>query len=164
MFNYNPAANTVDGECDPVVDGFMDSTMFNVNALANAPDTCVPFIYGCTDSSMFNYDPLSNTEDFSCIPYIYGCTDMAALNYDSMANTDNGSCIEMVEGCMDQSAWNYSITANVDIPTSCLYSADCITGPGNPYWLNDHCDAWTIKVDHSCCETDWDATCSRLSQ
>tara|TARA_R100001443_G_scaffold44432_2_gene57369 strand:- start:12114 stop:14882 length:2769 start_codon:yes stop_codon:yes gene_type:complete len=164
MFNYDPEANTDDGECEPFVYGCMDSTMFNFNPLANAQDNCIPFIYGCTDSSMFNYDPSANTEDFSCIPYIYGCTDMAALNYDSMANTDNGSCIEVVEGCMDQSAWNYDITANVDVPASCLYSADCITGAGNPYWLNDPCYAWVIEVDPYCCETDWDNTCVTLYQ
>jgi len=134
--------------------------MFNYNPLANVDNnSCVPFIYGCTDPSMLNYDPLANTEDFSCISYIYGCTDTTALNYDSTANTDNGSCIQVVEGCMDPTAYNYSELANVSDSTSCLYSAGCITGPGNPYWLNDPCYAWVISVDDYCCNNAWDEIC-----
>ena len=97
----------------------------------------VYLIYGCTDPSMLNYSPEANTEDFSCIPYIYGCMDSTALNFDSLANTDNGSCIEIIMGCMDPDAYNYESTANTNDSLSCLYSANCITGPGNPYWLND---------------------------
>ena len=161
MFNYDSLANTDDGSCIPFVYGCMDSTMFNFNPLANAPDTCIPFIYGCTDPSMFNYDASANTEDFSCIPYIYGCTDSTALNYDPLANTENGSCIEVVGGCMDQDAYNYNPIANVSDST-CLYDAGCITGPGNPYWLNDGCYAWVIDVDVYCCENEWDASCQTM--
>ena len=160
MFNYDSLANTDDGSCEPFVYGCMDSTMFNFNPLANAQDNitpCVPFIYGCTDPSMFNYQADANTEDFSCIPYIYGCTDSLAINYDSSANTDNGSCIEVVVGCMDQDAWNYEELANV--PDTCLFAAECITGPGEPYWLNDPCYAWVIDVDEYCCTNDWDSIC-----
>ena len=159
MFNYNPNANTDDGSCVPYVFGCTDSTMFNFNPLANADNnSCIPFIYGCTDPSMLNYNPSANTEDFSCIPYIYGCMDSTALNYDSLANTDNGSCISIVEGCMDVNAYNYNEQANVD-DSNCLYDAGCVTGPGNPYWLNDPCYAWVIDVDEYCCEHEWDSVC-----
>ena len=160
MFNYNPNANTDNGSCIPFVYGCIDSTMFNYNPLANADNgSCIPFIYGCTDPSMLNYNPQANTEDFSCIPYIYGCMDSSALNFDPLANTDNGSCIEIVMGCMDPNAYSYEPTANVNDSLSCLYSAGCITGPGNPYWLNDPCYAWVIDVDEYCCENEWDSIC-----
>ena len=160
MFNYNSLANTDDGSCEPFVYGCMDSTMFNFNPLANTTDNnCIPYIYGCTDPSMFNYDILANTENFSCIPYIYGCTDSTAINFDSLANTDNGSCVAVVEGCMDQDAYNYNDLANIPNNSTCLYDAECITGPGNPYWLNDPCYAWVIDVDEYCCENEWDNTC-----
>jgi hypothetical protein len=108
---------------------------------------------------MLNYNPQANTEDFSCIPYVYGCMDSLALNYDSLANTDNGSCVEVVMGCMDPNAYNYESTANVNDSLSCLYSANCITGAGNPYWLNNECYAWVIEVDEYCCENEWDTIC-----
>ena len=185
-FNYNPLANIDNGSCVPVIYGCTDpaslnycdscntddfscilpiygctdSTMFNYNPLANVDNnSCISFIYGCTDPSMLNYNPQANTEDFSCISYIYGCTDSIALNYDPTANTDNGSCVAVVEGCMDQSAYNYDVTANVDDSVSCLYSANCITGPGSPYWLNDPCYAWVIEVDEYCCNNEWDEIC-----
>jgi hypothetical protein len=76
-----------------------------------------------------------------------------------LANTDNGSCITIVTGCMDQSAYNYDPLANVNDSVSCLYAAGCVTGPGNPYWLNDPCYAWVISVDDYCCENEWDTIC-----
>ena len=134
--------------------------MFNFNPLANVDNnSCIPYIYGCTDASMLNYNPEANTEDFSCIAYIYGCMDSTAFNYDSTANTDNGSCVVVVEGCMDQSAYNYDVAANVNDSASCLYSANCITGAGSPYWLNDPCYAWVIEVDEYCCNNEWDTIC-----
>jgi len=186
MFNYDPLANTDNGTCEPFIYGCTnplalnycdscntddfscvlpiygctDSTMFNYNPLANVDNnSCIPYIYGCTNPSMLNYDPQANTEDFSCIPYIYGCTDSTAFNYDSTANTDNNSCVVVVEGCMDQSAYNYNESANVHDSLSCLFNAGCVTGPGNPYWLNDPCYAWVISVDDYCCENDWDNIC-----
>jgi len=160
MYNYNPLANTDNGNCIPFVYGCTDSTMFNFNPLANSDNnSCIPFIYGCTDPSMLNYNPEANTEDFSCIAYIYGCMDSTAFNYDSLANTDNGSCIEIVMGCMDPDAYNYESTANVNDTLSCLYDAGCITGSGNPYWLNDPCYAWVLSVDNYCCENEWDTIC-----
>jgi len=133
--------------------------MFNYNPLANVDNSsCVLFIYGCTDPAMLNYDALANTEDFTCIPFLYGCMDSTALNYDSLANTDNESCITIVQGCMDPSADNYDPSANVD-NNHCHYDAGCITGPGDPYWLNDPCYAWVISVDDYCCENAWDDIC-----
>jgi hypothetical protein len=137
--------------------------MFNYNPLANVDNgSCIPFIYGCTNPNSINYNPLANTEDFSCIPFIYGCTDSTAINYDPLANTDNGSCITAVIGCMDASAYNYDPLANVNDSISCLYDAGCITGPGNPYWLNDECYAWVIDVDEYCCNNSWDNMCQEL--
>ena len=160
MFNYDPNANVDNGSCEPFVYGCMDSTMFNYNPIANADNgSCIPFIYGCTDPSMLNYNSQANTEDFSCIAYVYGCMDSLALNYDSLANTDNGSCIEVIMGCMDPDAYNYESVANVNDTLSCLYSANCVTGAGYPYWLNDPCYSWVLSVDDYCCENEWDTIC-----
>ncbi len=160
MWNYNPNANTDNGSCIAFAYGCTDSTMFNYDPLANTDNgNCIPFIYGCTDPSMLNYNAQANTEDFSCIPYIYGCMDSTALNYDPLANTDNGSCVDVVKGCMDVNAYSYDPLANVNDSLACLYAAGCITGPGNPYWLNDPCYAWVLSVDDYCCENEWDTIC-----
>jgi len=160
QFNFSSFANTDDGGCEPYVFGCTDLTMFNYNPLANSDNnTCIPFISGCTDPSMLNYNPSANTEDFSCVAYIYGCMDSTALNFDPLANTDNNSCIEVVMGCMDPNAYNYESIANVNDSVSCLYDANCFTGPGIPYWLNDPCYAWVISVDDYCCENEWDTIC-----
>ena len=158
--NYCDSCNTDDFSCILPIYGCTDSIMFNYNPLANVDNnSCVPFIYGCTDPSMLNYNSEANTEDFSCIAYIYGCMDSLALNFDSLANTDNGSCVEIIMGCMDPNAYNYESIANTNDSLSCLYSANCITGPGYPYWLNDPCYAWVISVDDYCCENEWDSIC-----
>ena len=60
---------------------------------------------------------------------------------------------------MDQNAYNYNSGANVNDSSSCLYNAGCVTGPGNPYWLNDPCYAWVISVDDYCCNNAWDEVC-----
>jgi len=160
MFNYDILANIDNGNCIPFVYGCTDSIMFNYNPLANSDNSsCIPFIFGCTDPSMLNYSSSANTEDFSCIAYIYGCMDSAALNYNPLANTDNNSCVEIIVGCMDPNAYNYESIANVNDSISCLYDANCFTGPGNPYWLNDLCYAWVISVDDYCCENGWDDIC-----
>jgi len=160
MFNFSIIANTDDGDCEPYVFGCTDSIMFNYNPLANSDNnSCIPFISGCTDPSMLNYNPEANTEDFSCIAYIYGCMDSTALNFDPLANTSNNSCVEIVMGCMDPNAYNYESIANVNDSVSCLYDANCFTGPGIPYWLNDPCYAWVISVDDYCCENEWDTIC-----
>ena len=158
--NYCDSCNTDDFSCVLPIYGCTDSIMFNYNPLANVDNnSCIPFIYGCTDPSALNYNASANTEDFSCVPYIYGCMDSTAINYDLLANTDNGSCISIIKGCMDPNAYNYDATANVNDSSSCLYSATCITGPGNPYWLNDNCYAWVIEIDEYCCNNEWDEIC-----
>jgi len=65
----------------------------------------------------------------------------------------------IVKGCMDPSAYNYSGLVNSNDSASCLYSANCITAPGDPYWLNDGCYAWVIDIDNYCCANEWDAIC-----
>ena len=60
---------------------------------------------------------------------------------------------------MDQSAFNYDVNANVSDSVSCLFAANCITGAGDPYWLNDPCYAWVISVDDYCCDNEWDTIC-----
>ena len=161
--NYDPLANTDDGSCIPILAGCTDSTAFNYNPLANTDDgSCILVVYGCTDPSAFNYDPLANTEDFSCIPIVYGCMDSTSVNYDPNANVDNGTCITAIVGCTDPDSYNYNPLANVSDSTACLYDAGCITGPGNPYWLNDQCYAWVIDVDNYCCDNEWDPTCQEL--
>ena len=158
-YNYNPEANVDNEGCIPVVLGCTNPLAFNYNSAANTDDdSCIPFIYGCTDAMMFNYDPEANAEDGSCIAYIYGCTDSNAFNYNPLANTDNGSCEEVVVDCMDPAAYNYNELAN-EAASNCLYAADCVTGPGNPYWLNDMCYAWVIQADPYCCDEGWDNTC-----
>ena len=85
--------------------------------------------------------------------------DPQAINYDEDANTElEDSCTEAVAGCMDLDAYNFNPDANVP-DESCNYDAGCITGPGNPYWLNDQCYSWVITVDPYCCEVGWDAVC-----
>jgi len=158
-FNYNQEANVDNEGCIPVVLGCTNPLAFNYNPAANTDDdSCIPFVYGCTDATMFNYDPEANAEDGSCISYIYGCTDSNAFNYDPLANTDNGSCEEVIVDCMDPTAYNYNELAN-EAASNCLYAADCVTGPGEPYWLNDMCYAWVIQADPYCCDEGWDATC-----
>ena len=159
-FNYDSLANLDNGGCVPVILGCMQPLAFNYDANANTDDgSCVPYIYGCIDPTMFNYDPNANTDNGNCIPYNYGCTDSTAFNYNPDANADNGSCVQIVNGCMDPDAWNYDIMANVSDTSACLYDANCITGPGNPYWLNDPCYAWVIGVDAYGGEHAWDNIC-----
>jgi hypothetical protein len=59
---------------------------------------------------------------------------------------------------MDPNAYNYSDSANVN-SNDCVFDAGCITGPGNPFWLNDPCYAWVISVDDYCCDNKWDDIC-----
>lgn len=161
--NYNPDANTDDGSCVPILYGCMDPDSFNYNPLATVDDgSCIPVIEGCTDPSALNYNPEANTEDFSCIEIVYGCTDPESVNYNPEANVDNGTCITAVVGCMDPESYNFNPEANVPDPDACLYDAGCITGPGNPYWLNDNCYAWVIDVDDYCCDNEWDPVCQEM--
>ena len=169
-FNYNPDANTDDGSCEPVVYGCIDPNSFNYDPEANTDNgSCEPFVYGCMDPESFNYNPDANVNQVSatdftnpCIPIVYGCTDPESVNYDPEANVDNGSCITAVVGCTDPNSYNYNPAANVSDPEACLYDAGCITGPGEPYWLNDQCYAWVIDVDNYCCDNDWDPVCQEM--
>ncbi len=170
--NYNPDANTEDpnNPCIPYIEGCTNPLAFNYDPNATVDDgSCVPFVYGCMDPNSFNYDPNANVNQVSetdlsnpCIPIVYGCTDSTSVNYDPNANVDNGSCITSVVGCTDVAAYNYDPNANVSDSTACLYDAGCITGPGNPYWLNNPCYAWVIDVDTYCCDTEWDSDCQEL--
>ena len=86
-----------------------------------------------------------------------------AFNYNPDANTElEDSCIEVLVDCMDPNAFNYNELANTPNEELCLYDAGCITGPGEPYWLNDGCYAWIIDIDPYCCEVAWDETCVDL--
>ena len=60
---------------------------------------------------------------------------------------------------MEPSAYNYDPSVNVNDSASCLFDAGCVTGAGNPYWLNDPCYAWVIVVDEYCCGNEWDTIC-----
>lgn len=153
-----------DGICDELeVIGCQDPTAFNYNALATDAGDCVPVIFGCTDPTQFNYNPDANTENGSCIPYVYGCMNPYAFNYNPEANTElEDSCIEVLVDCMDPNAFNYNELANTPDEELCLYDAGCVTGAGNPYWLNDGCYAWIIDIDPYCCEVAWDETCVDL--
>jgi len=152
--------------CEEKVYGCLDSAAFNYVDSAN---TAIPCYYypGCISPAYLEYHIDTargyytdiNIQD-SCITLaVFGCTDSLALNYDSLANTNNGSCIAIVEGCMDVNAYNYNTEANTNDYIVCLYAANCITGPGNPYWLNDPCYAWVLEVDEYCCENEWDTIC-----
>ena len=161
--NYNPEANTDDGSCIPILAGCTDPDSFNYNPLANTDDgSCIPIVYGCTDPNAFNYNPDANTEDFTCVDIIYGCMDPASVNYNPEANVDNGTCITAIVGCTDPESYNYNPEANVSDPEACLYDAGCITGPGEPYWLNNQCYAWVIDVDNYCCDNEWDPVCQEM--
>ena len=184
--NYNPEANTdsdcsypvqyydcdnmcnndVDGDgvCDELeIVGCQDPTAFNYDATATDAGECIEVAFGCTDPTMFNYDPNANTDNGNCIPYIYGCMNPEAFNYNPDANTElEDSCIEVIIDCMDPDAFNYNELANTPSEDLCLYDAGCITGPGEPYWLNDGCYAWIIDIDPYCCEVAWDQTCIEL--
>ena len=141
----------------------MNDLAFNYNPSANVDDgSCVPVIYGCTNPASFNYNSDANTDNGSCVDVVYGCTNPDSVNYNPLANTDNGSCITPIVGCTDPSSYNYNPDANVSDPDSCLYDAGCITGPGEPYWLNNNCYAWVIDVDSYCCDNDWDPICQEM--
>jgi hypothetical protein len=153
-----------DGVCNELeVVGCQDPTAFNYNALATDSGDCIPVIFGCTDPTQFNYNPEANTENGGCIPYVYGCMNPDAFNYNSDANTElEGSCVEVLIDCMDPGAFNYNELANTSNEELCLYDAGCITGPGEPYWLNNGCYAWIIDIDPYCCEVAWDNACVEL--
>ncbi len=179
----NPFFNNGQGALQP----FDEPNWPTYSFIPYCGDSCEPFSYGCTDELAQNYNAEVNTEDGSCyyqagctqagyLEYytqgyeadfdngscetlaIFGCTDEEAFNYDPESNVDNESCVPVVVDCMDPQAYNYNVEANVS-SDSCLYDAGCVTGPGEPYWLNDMCYAWVIQADPFCCDEAWDATC-----
>ena len=163
-FNYDAFANVDDDSCELTVYGCTNLESYNYNELANVDNnSCIDFAYGCIDSDALNYDPLANTLD-SDVPccYVSGCTDSTALNYNIDACFNDGSCIVIIQGCADPNAYNYDPFVNLPDNTTCLYDAGCITGPGEPYWLNDPCYAWVIDIDGYCCTEGWDNTCQSM--
>ena len=117
-FNYDPLANTDDGECIDIVLGCTNELAFNYDAAANVDNSnCQATVYGCMDNVAWNYNFLANIEDESCL--YFGCTDLEALNYDEDANVDNGACVYPVLGCTDPDAFNFDIDANVN-DDSCI--------------------------------------------
>ena len=53
----------------------MDPSAFNYNSAANTDDgSCEPILEGCSDSTKFNYDPAVNVEmNIMCYDIVYGC-------------------------------------------------------------------------------------------
>ena len=153
-------------ECIAVGSGCMDSTAFNYDSTANTSLPCY-YVPGCISPAYLEYhiDTSNgvytdfNIQDSCNTLTVFGCMDSTALNYDSLANVDNGSCSMIIIGCMDPAAYNYNMIANISDSANCLYDASCVTGPGNPYWLNDPCYTWVIDVDEYCCENEWDTIC-----
>ena len=152
--------------CLPYVYGCLDIEAQNYSEEANADDGSCYYAAGCTQPGYLEYYNQGYEADFddgSCeILAVFGCMDVTALNYDPEANVDIGTCIEAVVDCMDPNAFNYNELANISNEDACLYDAGCITGPGNPYWLNDGCYAWIIDVDPYCCDVAWDEACAEL--
>jgi len=123
-FNYDPLANTDDGNCIAEILGCTNDLAFNYNPLANIDDnSCVSIITGCTDTIADNYNSSANTDDGSC--YYIGCTDNTALNYDPSATVNNG-CVYPVLGCTDPDAFNFNPLANVDDSTCIQVVIGCM--------------------------------------
>ena len=159
-FNYNPIANTNDGNCIQVVLGCTNDLAFNYNPLANVDDnSCQSIITGCMDLVADNYNVLANTDDGSCyyigcmdvialnydstatvssgcIYPIPGCTDPTSFNYDPLANIDNGLCVDIVYGCMDATAFNYDLNANTDNGSCISYIYGCTDSTAFNYNVN----------------------------
>ena len=111
--NYNPNANTENGDCIEIILGCTNDLAFNYNEDANVDDeTCEAVIVGCMSTQAWNYNPDANTADESCL--YFGCTDELALNYDSTANVNNDNCIYPVPGCTNPFAFNFEVDANVN--------------------------------------------------
>ena len=140
-------------ECVDIVEGCIDSTAFNYNALANTPEPCY-YYPGCispayleyhTDTTNGYYTDI-NVQDSCQVLALFGCTDSTAFNYDQNANVDNGGCVPIVTGCMDAFAFNYNALANI--------SDTCIAfvyGCTNPLAFNY--DSLANTDDGSCIAT-----------
>ena len=175
--------------CEEFAYGCLDETAFNFNPSSNTEDGSCYYQPGCTQAGYLEFytqEFESDFDDGSCQTLVvFGCIDDAACNYDSEANLDNEGCLYADEGydcegfclddldldgicdeneilgCTNQNAWNYNSEATDD-DEGCLYDAGCISGPGEPYWLNDGCFAWVIDVSPSCCNSSWADGCQEL--
>ena len=175
--------------CEEFAYGCLDETAFNFNPSSNTEDGSCYYQPGCTQAGYLEFYTQGFEADFdngSCQTLVvFGCIDNIACNYDSEANLDNEGCLYADEGydcegfclddldldgicdeneilgCTNQNAWNYNPEATDD-DEGCLYDAGCISGPGEPYWLNDGCFAWVIDVSPSCCNSSWTDGCQEL--
>eukprot|EP01047_Picozoa_sp_COSAG01_P002838 COSAG01_NODE_78_length_28136_cov_10.014481_10_plen_2561_part_01 len=118
-----------------IVEGCMNSSMYNFLPAAVVNVGCIPFHYGCTNTSAVNYDPRANSDDGSCNvdPCAIGsddCDTNAACRHTGPGAhvctclegyVGNGVvCHIAVSGCMDRAAFNFNPTANVNISSSCV--------------------------------------------
>jgi len=150
--NYDASANVDDGSCDLpsgcgdplyleysssvtcsdanacitlIVNGCIDMTACNYNALANVDDGSCDLPYGCGDPLYLEYNSLVTCSDANaCLTLlsslVYGCMDPLADNYNPLATFDDGSCT-YTYGCMDPLADNYNPLATFD-DGSCTYT------------------------------------------
>ena len=175
--------------CEEFVYGCLDETASNFNLNSNTEDGSCYYQPGCTQAGYLEFYTQDFEADFdngSCQTLVaFGCVDNIACNYDPEANLDNEGCLyanvgydcegfclndldldgicdeNEILGCTNQNAWNYNLDATDD-DEGCLYDAGCISGPGEPYWLNDGCFAWVIDVSPSCCNSGWADGCQEL--
>tara|TARA_R110000787_G_scaffold44502_1_gene109234 strand:- start:2329 stop:4806 length:2478 start_codon:yes stop_codon:yes gene_type:complete len=175
--------------CEEFVYGCLDETASNFNLNSNTEDGSCYYQPGCTQAGYLEFYTQDFEADFdngSCQTLVaFGCVDSIACNYDADANLDNEGCLyanvgydcegfclndldldgicdeNEILGCTNQNAWNYNLDATDD-DEGCLYDAGCISGPGEPYWLNDGCFAWVIDVSPSCCNSGWADGCQEL--
>ena len=175
--------------CEEFVYGCLDETASNFNLNSNTEDGSCYYQPGCTQAGYLEFYTQDFEADFdngSCQTLVaFGCVDNIACNYDPEANLDNEGCLyanvgydcegfclndldldgicdeNEILGCTNQNAWNYNPDATDD-DEGCLYDAGCISGPGEPYWLNDGCFAWVIDVSPSCCNSGWADGCQEL--
>ena len=163
VYHFTPYCGT---SCVPYVYGCLDVDAQNYSDEANTDDGGCYYAAGCTQAGYLEYYTQGYEADFddgSCeVLAVFGCTDSEALNYNEEANVDNDSCVPVIVGCTDINAFNYDEEANTPDNESCLYDAECVGEPGDPYWANDECYMWVIDVDPYCCESEWDATCVNL--
>jgi hypothetical protein len=163
VYHFTPYCGT---SCVPYIYGCLDVDAQNYNEEANTDDESCYYAAGCTQAGYLEYYTQGYEADFddgSCeVLAVFGCTDPEALNYNEEANVDNESCVPVIVGCTDINAFNYDEEANTPDNESCLYDAECVGEPGDPYWANDECYMWVIDVDPYCCESEWDDTCVNL--
>tara|TARA_R110000822_G_scaffold356_10_gene1561 strand:+ start:15 stop:8012 length:7998 start_codon:yes stop_codon:yes gene_type:complete len=138
--NYNPLADTSTPQsCNyTTCAGCLDPLATNYDAAftINNQSACIFCVDGCMDATQFNYNALATCDDGSCIPFTYGCTDSNAQNFNALANTDDGSCIYppvCISGCTQGSTQlGNQIYSNFDPANTC----DCDGVPGG---TANHC-------------------------